>query len=64
MQLKLLVRFPARERDFSLFHNVQTDCGAHPVCHPMGTGGFFPGVKRQGRETDHSPSPNAKVKNG
>jgi hypothetical protein len=27
----------------------------------MGNGGFFPGVKRQGRETDHSPLSSAKA---
>jgi hypothetical protein len=29
---------------------------------PMGTGGFSPGVKRQGREADHSPPTSAEVK--
>jgi hypothetical protein len=28
----------------------------------MGTGGSFPGVKRQGREADHSPPTSAEVK--
>jgi hypothetical protein len=28
----------------------------------MGTGGSFSGIKRQGRETDHSPPASAKVK--
>jgi hypothetical protein len=28
----------------------------------MGTGGSFPGVKRQGREADHSPPTSADVK--
>jgi hypothetical protein len=28
----------------------------------MATGGFFPGVKRQGREADHSPPTSAEVK--
>jgi hypothetical protein len=27
----------------------------------MGTGGSFPGVKRQGREADHSPPTSAEV---
>jgi hypothetical protein len=30
----------------------------------MGTGGSFPGVKRQRCEADHSPSPSAEVKEG
>jgi len=29
----------------------------------MSAGGFTPGAKRQGREADHSPPPNSKVKN-
>jgi hypothetical protein len=28
----------------------------------MGTGGSFPGVKRQGREADHSPPTSAEVR--
>jgi hypothetical protein len=28
----------------------------------MGTGGFFTGIKRQGRETDYSPPVSAEVK--
>jgi hypothetical protein len=30
--------------------------------YKMGTGGSFPGVKRQGRESDHSPQTSADVK--
>jgi hypothetical protein len=40
---------------FSLLHIVQTSSGAHPASYPTGTGGPFPGVKRPGREADHSP---------
>jgi hypothetical protein len=32
--------------------------------NPMGTGGYFPGVKRLRHEADHSPSFTTKVKNG
>jgi hypothetical protein len=42
-------RFPVGSRDFSLLHNFQIGCGAHPASYPAGTGGFFPG-----READHS----------
>jgi hypothetical protein len=49
-------------QEFSLLHVVQTGSGAHPASYPMGTGGSFPGVKRQGREADHSPSTSAEVK--
>jgi hypothetical protein len=38
-------QFLARERDFSLLHNVQTGSGAHTVSYPMGTMGIFPGGK-------------------
>jgi hypothetical protein len=37
---------------------IQTAYGAHPTSYPMGTGG----VKRQGREADHSPQTSAEVK--
>jgi hypothetical protein len=36
--------------------------GVHPTSYKMGTGGPFPGVKRQGREADHSPPTSAEVK--
>jgi hypothetical protein len=47
---------------FSLLHVVQTGSGVHPTSYPMGTGGSFPGVKRPGRESDHSPPTTAEVK--
>jgi hypothetical protein len=43
-------------------HVVQTGSGVHPTSHPMGIGGSFLGVKRPGREADHSPPASAKVK--
>jgi hypothetical protein len=55
------IRFPARERDVSPLHTVQTDSEAHPVSYPMGSGGLFP---RMGHEADHSPRSSAEVKNG
>jgi hypothetical protein len=42
---------------------MQRDSGAHPASYPMGTGGFSPGVKRPGREADHSLPSIAEVKN-
>jgi hypothetical protein len=43
---------------------VQTSSEVHPASYPMGNGGSFPGGKeRPGRDADHSPSSNAKVKN-
>jgi hypothetical protein len=44
-----------------LLHIVQTGSGVHPISYKMGTGGSFPGVKRQGREADHSPPTNVEV---
>jgi hypothetical protein len=55
------VRVPVGAR-CSPLHVVQTGCGAHPSPYPMGTGGFSPGVKRPGREADHSP-PSTEVNN-
>jgi len=50
--------------NFSHRHRVQTGCGAHPVAYQIGTRGLFPGgVKRPGREADHSPSAGAEVGN-
>jgi hypothetical protein len=43
-------------------HIVQTGSGVHPTSYKMGTEGFFPKVKRQGREADHSPPTSAEVK--
>jgi hypothetical protein len=57
------VRFPAGAGNFSLHHRVQNASGAYPVSYPMGTRSSFPGVKRPGREADHSPPSNSEVKN-
>jgi hypothetical protein len=53
---------PGRVKKFSLLHIVQTGSGVHPTSYKMGTGDSFPGVKRQGREADHSPPTSAEVK--
>jgi hypothetical protein len=55
---------PISGRNVSILHRFPTGCGAHPTSHPVGTGGFFSRVKRQGLEADHSPPSNAEVKNG
>jgi hypothetical protein len=47
------VRFLAGARDFSLFHNIQTGCGAHPASSPAGTEVLLLGVKRPECEADH-----------
>jgi hypothetical protein len=49
-------------QDFTLLYGVQTDSGTHLASYPVGTGALPPGVKRQGREADHSPSSSAEVK--
>jgi hypothetical protein len=58
-----MVRFPAGAGDFSLHHRNQIGSGAHSASYPMGTRGSFSGVKRPGREADHSPPSSAEVKN-
>jgi hypothetical protein len=57
------VRFPGGTGNFSLHHRVQNGSGAHPASYPMDNRGSFPGVKRPGREADHSPPSSAEVKN-
>jgi hypothetical protein len=41
---------------------VQTGSGVHLSSYQMGTGGSSPGIKRPGREADHSPPASAEVK--
>jgi hypothetical protein len=56
------VRVSVGSRIF-FFNVVQTGSGVHPTSYSMGTGGAIsPGVKRPGREADHSPPANAEVK--
>jgi hypothetical protein len=45
-----------------IFTSHRPSLGSHPAYYPMGTGGFFPGIKRPGREADHSPPASAEVK--
>jgi hypothetical protein len=49
-------------KKFSLLHIVKTGSGVHPTSYKIGTGGSFPGVKRQERDADHSPPSSAEVK--
>jgi hypothetical protein len=56
------VQVPVGSKIFSLLHLVQTGFEVHPASYPMGTGGTFPGIKRPGREADHSPPASAEVK--
>jgi hypothetical protein len=41
---------------------VQNSSRAHPASYPMGKSALSLGVKRPGRETDHSPPSSAEVK--
>jgi hypothetical protein len=50
------VRIPVGAGNFSLLHRVQTGSGAQPASCPMGTGALSLGIKRRGREADHSTS--------
>jgi hypothetical protein len=45
----------------SLFNTRSS--GVHQISYLMGTGVSFPGVKRSGREDDHSPPSSTEVKN-
>jgi hypothetical protein len=47
----------------SPLHVVYTGSGADSVSYTMGIGSSFSGVKRPRRESDHSPSSDAEVKN-
>jgi hypothetical protein len=49
--------------NFFLLHIIQTGYGARPTSCPMGARGSSPGVKRLGREADHSPPSSIEVKN-
>jgi hypothetical protein len=57
------VRFPVGARNFSLHHCVQNCSGAHQPPIQWVPGALPLGVKRPGRETDHSPPSSAEVKN-
>jgi hypothetical protein len=48
--------------EFSHLRVVQTGSGVHPTSYTLGSGGCFPGVKRPGREADHSSPTSAEVK--
>jgi hypothetical protein len=48
---------PVKVENFSFLHVVHTDCGAHPISYPLGTGD-----KAAGLEASHSPQTSAGVK--
>jgi hypothetical protein len=55
------VRFPAGAGNFSLHHRVQTALGPTQPPIQWAPGAFSLGVKRPGREADHSPPSSAEV---
>jgi hypothetical protein len=57
------VRFPARAGNFPLYRRVQIGSGAHQPPIQWVPGVLSLGIKRPGREADHSPPCSAKVKN-
>jgi hypothetical protein len=57
------VRFPAGARNFSLHHRVQNGSGDTQPPIQWVPGALSLGVKRPGREADHSPPSSAEVKN-
>lgn len=56
------VRLPRDARDFSNFHSVQTNSGAHYASYLMGTRAPFVGSKAAG-EADRSPPSSVEIKN-
>jgi hypothetical protein len=58
------VSSPGSGWEFFLHHRVQTGSEAHSASYPMRTRALSSvGVKRPGREADHSPPSNPEVKN-
>jgi hypothetical protein len=57
------VRFPAGAGNFSLHHRVQNGSGATQPPIQWVPEDLSLGVKRPGREADHSPPSSAEVKN-
>jgi hypothetical protein len=55
------IRVPGGSRIFTS-PIVQTGSVVHATSYIIGTWGSFPGVKRPGREADHSPPTSAEVK--
>jgi len=56
------VRFPTGAGNFSLPHYLQNGSGAHPASIQCVPGALSLGVKRPGREADHSCPSSAEVK--
>jgi hypothetical protein len=52
---------PGKVQEFLFSMSSRPDRGVHPASCPMGTAGSFAGVKRPGREADHTPPASAEV---
>jgi hypothetical protein len=53
---------PSGAKNFKFSISSRLALGSHPTSYPMVSGALCPGVKRQGREADHSPPTSAEVK--
>jgi hypothetical protein len=60
----VIPRLPAGVRHFTLLHIVKICSGAQYAVYSMSTECSMHGLKRQGREADHSPASTVEVKNG
>jgi hypothetical protein len=56
--------FDSRQELEIFLYSTASSSGDHLASHPVGPRGSSPGVRRLGREADHSPPSSAKVKNG
>jgi hypothetical protein len=62
MSWTIKVRFPAEVRNFPLLHSIQIGSAIRPASYKRCIRGYFAGVKRQVRKTDHSSLLNVDVK--
>jgi hypothetical protein len=58
------IRFPAKTRKFSLIYSVQIASDDTEPLIQWVWEALTSGAKQRGREADHSPPPNVKIKNG
>jgi hypothetical protein len=57
------VRARQGQKIFLFSYTVQTGSGAHPASYSVSIGDLSRGLRRPGREVDHSPPFSAEVKN-
>jgi len=63
IKLRPGIPFPAGVRDSSAFKSVRSGSGTQPASYSLSVVVLSKGVKRLGREFDHSTPPTAVVKN-